>query len=147
MEDWPPEKRSRKNYLWWNTYSTRWGDNDMYGHVNMIIYYSMFDTVVNYFLMEYANFDPVVSDYIGITPETRCRYYKPVKYPEIVDVGIVVKKLGKSSITYEIGVFKKDSEIICAIGHFVHVYVDRINQKKIVNIPKKIAAACRKISL
>ena len=97
INDWPPINRNKNNYIWWHRYSTRWGDNDIYGHVNNNIYYSMFDTVVNYFLITEANFDPINSDYIGVTPETRCRYYKSIKYPEVVDVGIVIKNIGNSS--------------------------------------------------
>ena len=119
----------------------------MYGHVNHIIYYSMFDTVVNYFLIKNAGFDPITSEYIGVTPETRFCYYESIRYPATVDVGIAVKRIGNSSISYEIGVFKKDSETICAVGHFVHVYVNRNNQNKVVSIPKKIAEACRKITI
>ncbi len=147
MKDWPPSKRSRHHYCWWHVYSTRWGDNDMYGHVNHIIYFSMFDTVVNYFLIKNSDFDPVTSEYMGVTPDSRCCYYESVSYPATVDVGIVVKKIGNSSITYEIGVFKKDSETTCAVGHFVHVYVNRNNQNQVVSIPKKIAEACRKITI
>ena len=145
ITEWPPSERSRKDYCWWHEYSTRWGDNDIYGHVNNIIYYSMFDTVVNYFLIKNAEFDPITSDCIGITPETRCCYYKSIKYPEVVDVGISIKKIGNSSITYEIGVFKKDLDILCAIGYFVHVYVERNDQSKTAPIPKNIVDACKKI--
>ena len=145
MDDWPPKKRERIDYLWWKTYSTRWGDNDMYGHINNRIYNSMFDTVVNYFLIKNADFDPINSNYMGVTPEIRCCYYKSIKYPETVDVGISVKRLGNSSITYDIGVFKKNSEELCAIGYFVHVYVERKNQNIIVRVPNKIAEACEKL--
>ena len=145
MDDWPPQKRERKDYSWWNTYSTRWGDNDMYGHINNRIYNSMFDTVVNYFLIKNADFDPINSNYMGVTPEIRCCYYKSIQYPETVDVGISVKRLGNSSITYDIGVFKKNSEELCAIGYFVHVYVERKNQNITVRVPNKIAEACEKI--
>jgi len=144
-EIWPPKQVSRNKYLWWHSYSTRWGDNDIYGHVNNIIYYSMFDTVVNYFLIKNAGFDPLHSDFIGVTPETRCYYYKYINYPEKVDVGIIIKRLGKSSIRYEIGVFKLDEDSPCAIGYFVHVYVDRENQNKVVPIPNNIYLACKKI--
>ena len=143
VDDWPPINISRKNYVWWHRYSTRWGDNDIYGHVNNNIYYSMFDTVVNHFLIIEANFDPIKSEYIGVTPETRCRYYKSIKYPEIVDVGIVVKKIGNSSIRYELGVFKENEDEPCAIGYFVHVYVDRKDQEKVISIPNKIYKACK----
>ena len=142
---WPPEGRTRKDYFWWHSYATRWGDNDFYGHVNNRIYNSIFDTVVNYFLIKKADFDPLNSDFIGVTPEIRCRYYKSISYPEVVDVGIVITRLGKSSIKYEIGVFKLKELDPCAIGYFVHVYVDRYNQKKVVDIPKKILTACQNI--
>mgnify|MGYP006145636585 FL=1 len=143
INDWPPINRNKNNYIWWHRYSTRWGDNDIYGHVNNNIYYSMFDTVVNYFLITEANFDPINSDYIGVTPETRCRYYKSIKYPEVVDVGIVIKKIGNSSIRYEIGVFKENEDEPCAVGYFVHVYVNRKDQKKVIAIPSNIYKACK----
>ena len=143
INDWPPINRNKNNYIWWHRYSTRWGDNDIYGHVNNNIYYSMFDTVVNYFLITEANFDPINSDYIGVTPETRCRYYKSIKYPEIVDVGIVIKNIGNSSIRYEIGVFKENEDEPCAVGYFVHVYVNRKDQKKVISIPTSIYKACK----
>ena len=90
-----------------------------------------------------ANFDPIKSDYIGVTPETRCIYYKSIKYPEIVDVGIVVKKIGNSSIRYEVGVFKENEDKPCAVGYFVHVYVYRKYQEKVLPIPSNIYKACK----
>jgi len=105
----------------------------------------MFDTVVNYFLIKKAGFDPLKSNSIGVTPETRCRYYKSIKYPEIVDVGISIKKLGNSSIRYEIGVFRKKENEPCAVGYFVHVYVNRFDQKKIEAIPQNIYKACENL--
>ena len=140
---WPPDNVKRKDYIWWYDYTTRWSDNDIYGHVNNNIYYAMFDTAVNYFLIKHAEFDPLKSDAIGVTPETRCRYYKSIKYPEIVNIGVNIKKLGNSSISYEIGIFKKDEEDACAVGYFVHVYVNRLDQRKIEPIPPKIYKACK----
>ena len=105
----------------------------------------MFDTVVNYFLITEADFDPIKSNYIGVTPETRCRYYKSIKYPATVDVGIVAKKIGNSSIRYEVGVFKKNDNEPCAVGYFVHVYVDRKYQEKVIPIPSNIYKACASI--
>ena len=145
QDEWPPINPTRKDYIWWYDYSTRWGDNDIYGHVNNNIYYSMFDTVVNYFLITEADFDPIKSNYIGVTPETRCRYYKSIKYPTTVDVGIVAKKIGNSSIRYEVGVFKKNDTEPCAVGYFVHVYVDRKYQEKVIPIPSNIYKACKSI--
>ena len=105
----------------------------------------MFDTVVNYFLIKAAGFDPLNSNFIGVTPETRCCYYKSIKYPEKVDVGIIIKRLGKSSIRYEIGVFKNNEDEPCAVGYFVHVYVNRYDQKKIEPIPVNIYKACKEL--
>jgi acyl-CoA thioester hydrolase len=105
----------------------------------------MFDTVVNYFLITKAGFDPLKSDCIGVTPETRCCYYKSIKYPEIVDVGISIKKLGKSSIRYEVGVFRQNDDEPCAIGYFVHVYVNRKNQEKVEPIPTNIYKVCESL--
>jgi len=124
---------------------TRWIDNDVYGHVNNIVYYSWFDTVVNRFLMERAGLDYEVSKVIGLVVETRCTYHAAVKFPEVITAGLKVSKIGNSSVTYAIGLFKAGLPQPVAEGHFVHVYVDR-DSRKPVPIPNTYRSAMMLIS-
>ena len=104
---------------------TRWMDNDVYGHVNNVVYYSYFDTVVNGYLISSGALDIEKSSVIGLVVETQCRYFKPITFPDAVHAGLRVARLGRSSVRYEIGLFKNDDASAAAQGHFVHVYVDR----------------------
>ena len=108
---------------------TRWIDNDVYGHVNNVVYYSYFDTVVNGYLISSGALDIEKSPVIGLVVETQCRYFKPITFPDAVHAGLRVARLGKSSVRYEIGIFRNDEETAAAQGHFVHVYVDRENRR------------------
>ena len=108
---------------------TRWMDNDVYGHVNNVTYYSYFDTVVNKHLMDHAGLDPATTREIGLVVETRCQFKKELTFPEIIDAGMRVIKLGRSSIVYDIGLFRQNETDPAAFGHFVHVYVDRDSRK------------------
>lgn len=110
---------------------TRWMDNDVYGHVNNVVYYSYFDTVVNQFLIEHAGLDPHRSREIGVVVETMCRYFKELSFPEVIDAGLVVLRLGQTSVTYQIGLFRDGDEEPAATGHFVHVYIDRATRQPI----------------
>ena len=104
---------------------TRWHDNDVYGHVNNVVYYAFFDTAVNGHLIRAGCLDVQASAVIGLVVETQCRYFKPIAFPDVVHAGIRVAKLGRSSVRYEIGLFANDDDSAAAQGHFVHVYVDR----------------------
>src|SRR5438105_5265782 len=119
------EPRSRADYPHFLAIPTRWMDNDVYGHVNNVTYYSYFDTVVNKHLMRSAGLDFHGSPAIGIVVETCCRFHKPLSFPDLVDAGLRVAKLGNSSVTYEIGLFLRGDDEPAATGHFVHVWVDR----------------------
>ncbi len=116
--------------------NTRWMDNDVYGHVNNVVYYSFFDTAVNAFLIREAGLDIQSSDIVAYVVESQCSYFRPIAYPEEVIVAVRVDKLGGSSVTYGIGVFKKP-EVLMAFGTFVHVFVQRTNSKP-VQIPASI---------
>ena len=118
-----PETRER--YWHFLTVPTRWMDNDVYGHVNNVVYYSYFDTVVNGYLISSGALDIEESSVIGLVVETQCRYFKPITFPDAVHAGLRVARLGNSSVRYEIGIFRNDEETAAAQGHFVHVYVDR----------------------
>ena len=119
---------------------TRWMDNDVYGHVNNVTYYSYFDTVVNEHLMRSAGLDFHASPVIGIVVETCCRFHKPLSFPDLVDAGLRVARLGNSSVTYEIGLFRHGDDEPAATGHFVHVWVDRATRRP-TQVPSEVRAA------
>lgn len=120
-----PQPRGRDAYRHFVTITTRWADNDAYGHVNNTIYYAWFDTAVNQWLGGEGLLDIDQGDPIGLVVETGCRYFAPLSYPGDVEVGLAVDRLGTSSVTYRLGVFAKGSEEPAAEGHFTHVYVGR----------------------
>jgi acyl-CoA thioester hydrolase len=119
---------------------TRWMDNDAYGHVNNVVYYSYFDTVVNEHLVRAGGLDIEHSPEIGIVVETHCRFHKSLSFPDVVEAGLRVAKLGNSSVTYEIGLFRHGDEEAAATGHFVHVWVDRATRRP-TPVPARIRAA------
>jgi acyl-CoA thioester hydrolase len=115
----------RGDYRWFMTIATRWADNDVYGHVNNTVYYQWFDTAVNAWLVEAGLLDIDQGDLIGLVVETGCSYFAPLSFPGEVEVGIVVDRLGTTSVTYRIGVFGAGFAEPSAQGHFTHVYVGR----------------------
>jgi acyl-CoA thioester hydrolase len=115
----------RDAYPVWREIATRWADNDAYGHVNNIVYYAWFDTAVNGWLIEAGLLDVAAGDPIGLVVETGCRYAAPLAYPEPVEIGLGVDRLGRSSVTYRLGVFAKGADEAAAEGHFTHVCVGR----------------------
>ncbi len=123
---------------------TRWMDNDVYGHVNNVVYYSYFDTVINEYLIRAGGLDIHRGDTIGLAIETTCRFHRPLAFPDGVDAGLRVGKLGNSSVRYEIGLFRAGEEEPAAIGHFVHVFVDRLSRRP-VSIPPAIRAALARL--
>ncbi len=122
---------TRENYKYFHPIQTRWNDNDIYGHVNNIVYYAYFDTAVNMFMVDNAGFDPHNAMAIGICPETHCNYHKPVAYPDKLEAGVRIGRLGNSSVRYEIAIFVAGDEDAAATGHFVHVFVDRVTRKPV----------------
>ena len=122
-------KLGRDYYRHFLTIPTRWMDNDVYGHVNNVVYYSFFDTVVNKFLIEQSQLDFSKGKVVGLVVETKCQYFAPIAFPDVVVAGIKVAHIGTSSVRYEIGLFKNDEEKPAAEGHFVHVYVTRSSNK------------------
>jgi len=119
---------------------TRWMDNDHYGHVNNVAYYSFFDTAVNGWLMEATGADIRALDAIGIVAETSCRFLKELSFPEQVHAGLRLERLGRSSIVYHVGLFRESDEDPAAIGRFVHVYVDS-RSREVVPVPEPIRKA------
>lgn len=126
--------------------TTRWMDNDVYGHVNNVIYYSWFDTAVNQFLIANDTLDIECSPVVGLVIETQCNYFAPVAFPDRITIGIRVVKLGNSSVRYEVGVFREDEEDAVAQGHFVHVYVSR-DSRRPVAIPDNMRTALQSIQV
>jgi acyl-CoA thioester hydrolase len=120
---------SKTDFLFFFPITTRWMDNDMFGHVNNINYYSYFDTVVNQFLIEQAGFDPMTSAQIGFIVKSNCNYISSVSYPEKLIGAFRVDRLGKSSVDYSVGIFKQDEDTASAVGCLTHVFVDRHTQK------------------
>ena len=119
----------RVAYPVWRELETRWADNDAYGHVNNVVHYSWFDTAVNAWLIENGLLDVAGGDPIGLVVETGCRYAGSLTYPEPVEIGLGVERLGGSSVTWRLGVFAKGAAEAAAEGHFTHVYVDRASRK------------------
>jgi acyl-CoA thioester hydrolase len=139
-----PIRSSRADYRVFRPIATRWMDNDVYGHVNNVVYYSYFDTLLNRYLIDHGGLDFRNGPVIGIAVETLCRFHKSFEYPENIDAGLRIGKLGTSSVRYEIGLFGEGEDSARAEGHFVHVFVDRTTQRP-VPLPAGIRAALERI--
>jgi acyl-CoA thioester hydrolase len=137
-------KPTRAAYVAWRTATTRWRDDDAYGHLNNATYYELFDTAVNAHLFEATGTNIRLLPEIGLVAETSCRYYREIGFPEPIEIGLAVDKIGNSSIIYRIGLFQGPSEEAAAEGRFVHVYVDNTHgagNRPVVPIPDVIRAA------
>jgi acyl-CoA thioester hydrolase len=132
-----PQPEPRDAYKTFRTISTRWMDNDAYGHVNNVVYYSWFDTVVNAHLIEEGALDIHHGETIGLVVETQCNYFSSIKFPQTVEAGLRVAHMGKSSVRYEVGLFVQGEPFTAARGHFVHVYVDRVTRRP-ATLPEKL---------
>ena len=139
-----PAPSTRADYRFLRSMDTRWEDNDIYGHVNNVVYYSYFDTAVGHYMLGEAGLDPWRDEAVGMVVETGCRFHRSMAYPDTVHVGLRVAHLGTSSVRYEIGVFRNDEDAAAAEGHFVHVFVDRASQRP-VPIPAPIRAALQRL--
>ncbi|KQW55331.1 acyl-CoA thioesterase [Variovorax sp. Root411] len=126
-----PIPQARGSYRAFRSIPTRWADNDMYGHVNNVVYYSWFDTAVNALLIERGALDIHEGSTIGFVVETQCHYFSPIAFPQTVEAGVRVAQAGRSSVRYEIALFAEDSDTAAAQGHFIHVYVDRVTQRPV----------------
>ena len=134
-----PQPQPRSAYPVFRSITTRWMDNDVYGHVNNVVYYSWFDTAVNAYLIEQGALDIHAGEVIGLVIETQCNYFAPLAFPQTIEAGIRVAHLGKSSVRYEVGLFAEGEQTAAACGHFVHVYVDRETRR-----PVTLPAALKK---
>ena len=120
-----PTPHRLADYRHHRSLTTRWMDMDPYGHLNNVVHYSLFDSLVNAWLIEKGALDVEKGEVIGLVVETGCHYFAPLTYPDPVIAGLRVAHLGRSSVRYEVGIFAKGSDLTAAKGHFVHVYVDR----------------------
>jgi acyl-CoA thioester hydrolase len=135
---------TRSDYVAWRTATTRWRDDDAYGHLNNATYYELFDTAVNAHLFEATGTNVRLLPEIGLVAETSCKYFREIDFPEPIEMGMVVTRIGNSSIVYRIGLFQGDSDEAAAEGTFVHVYVDNAHgagKRPVVPIPDVIRAA------
>ena len=123
-----PAPLARSAYRVWRTTPTRWADNDAYGHVNNVVHYAWFDTAVNAWLVEAGLLDIERGDLIGLVVETGCRYFAPLSFPEVAEIGLAVEQLGTTSVTYRLGIFREGQGSAAAEGKFTHVYVDRMSR-------------------
>jgi acyl-CoA thioester hydrolase len=124
-----PQPEPRGAYRIFRSIGTRWMDNDAYGHVNNVVYYSWFDTVVNAHLIEQGALDIHHGETIGLVVETQCNYFSAIEFPQQVEAGLRVAHMGQSSVRYEVGLFAQGEPLTAARGHFVHVYVDRVTRR------------------
>jgi acyl-CoA thioester hydrolase len=136
----------REGYKYVQRIATRWEDNDIYGHVNNVVYYSYFDTVINTYLIAEGGLDIYQGQQIGLCAESHCKYIAPIEFPEIVEAALRVDRLGKSSVRYGIGLFVAGAETPAAEGWFVHVFVDR-NTRKSTPIGSVMRAALEKLEV
>lgn len=137
MTEAKPQPEPRSAYKAFRTITTRWMDNDAYGHVNNVVYYSWFDTVVNAHLIENGALDVQHGTTIGLVIETQCNYFAPVEFPQTVEAGLRVARIGRSSVRYEVGLFVQGEPMTAAKGHFIHVYVDR-DQRRPTDLPAQL---------
>ncbi len=137
-----PETRAR--YRHFMALQTRWADNDIYGHVNNVTYYAYFDTVINCYLIEKGGLDIADGDIVGFAVETMCRFVNPLAYPEALEAGLRIGHLGRTSVRYEVGIFRKGANEAAAHGHFVHVFVNRATGRS-VPLPPRIRRALERI--
>jgi acyl-CoA thioester hydrolase len=126
-----PQPEPRGAYRVFRGIGTRWMDNDVYGHVNNVVYYSWFDTAVNGYLIEQGVLDIHHGDTIGLVIETQCNYFAPLAFPQPVEAGLRVAHLGSSSVRYEVGLFAQGEQLTAAKGHFIHVYVDKAGRRPV----------------
>jgi acyl-CoA thioester hydrolase len=132
-----PRSLTRAHFDYVVPATTRWSDNDMYGHLNNAVYYELFDSAINGWLITGAGADVLALPELGVVAESGCRFFRELEYPRRLDVGVRVERLGRSSITYALGLFDGEQEDLAALGHWVHVYIDRTSRTP-VPIPEAV---------
>ncbi|PAT37933.1 thioesterase [Vandammella animalimorsus] len=141
-----PEPLPRSAFAAFERIDTRWSDNDIYGHVNNVVYYSWFDTAVNRYLIAQGVLDIHAGSVIGLVIETQCNYFAPLAFPQAIEVGLRTAHLGRSSVRYELGIFAQGQALCAARGHFVHVYVDR-DSRRPVPLPEPLRQALQRLQM
>jgi acyl-CoA thioester hydrolase len=141
-----PKPLPRAHFAVFQALTTRWLDNDLYGHVNNTVYYSYFDTVVNTHLIHAGALEIHAGEVIGLVVESQCHYFTPLAFPQTVHAGLRVAHLGRSSVTYSLGLFADDEPQSAAVGRFVHVYVDRATRRP-VPLPDKLLAVLHPLQM
>ncbi|KAL6306844.1 thioesterase, partial [Sparassis latifolia] len=121
--------RRRADYRYFLTYRSRWSDNDQYAHINNSVYYHLFDSIVNTYLITHCDLSPTASPLIGLVVSSFCYFFSPSSFPDVLDLGLRVSKLGSSSVTYEVGVFQEGEDVPSAVGGYTHVFVDSESRK------------------
>ena len=137
MQRQQPDQRG--DYRHWSNITTRWMDNDVYGHINNVQYYSYFDTVINRFLIERGLLDIHHGEIIGVAVESHCNYFSSAAFPQGIEAGMRIGHLGRSSVRYEVGLFVAERDLAIAQGHFVHVFVERANNRPVA-LPAELRA-------
>ena len=135
-----PRSLTRAHFDYVVPATTRWSDNDMYGHLNNAVYYELFDSAINGWLITGAGADVLALPELGVVAESGCRFFRELEYPGLLDVGVRVERLGRSSITYALGLFGAEQDDPAAVGHWVHVYIDR-DTRRPTPIPDDLRAA------
>lgn len=142
-----PQAEGREAYARFVPVGTRWMDNDIYGHLNNVVYYSLFDTAVNQYLIEQGALDIHGGEVIGLVVETHCNFFASLAFPQRIAAGLRVAQQGRSSVRYEIGLFAEGEPLCAARGHFVHVYVDRDNRRPVAQLPPTYLQALEGLKL
>ena len=141
-----PQPDTRDAYPRFVSLTTRWMDNDVYGHLNNVVYYSLFDTAVNGLLIEAGALDIHGGAVIGLVVETHCNFFESLAFPQRIEAGVRVAQQGRSSVRYEIGLFVEGAATCAARGHFVHVYVDRDNRRPVAELPAAYLTALKTLT-
>ena len=144
MSDKKPPPPTRADFVAFEDIHSRWMDNDAYGHINNVVYYSFFDTAVNRYLIERNVLYVIKDETIGLVIETQCQYFSPIAYPAMIHVGLKVAHLGNTSVKYEVAIFKNEDTVASAMGQFVHVYVDRKTNKP-TPIPQNVRVVLQQL--
>jgi acyl-CoA thioester hydrolase len=140
-----PPRPARADYRWFTSLDTRWMDNDIYGHVNNVVYYSYFDTAIAHYLIGVAGLRPLQDQVVAIAVDTGCRFHSSLSFPDRIAAGLRVGHLGTSSVRWEVGIFRDDEDLAAADGHFVHVFVERPAQRP-TPIPQRFRSVLEGIS-
>lgn len=140
------QRPARGDYRCFYPITTRWSDNDLYGHVNNVVYYSYFDSAANRYLIEEGGLDIQAGDIVGFVVSSGCEYHAPIAYPERIEAGLRVERLGNSSVRYGIAIFRAGEDEAVAHGHFVHVFVERASSRSVA-IPPRLREALAAIAV